>query len=340
MKEAENTVDEAERLTVLDELSVVYSPSETRFDNITQMACKTFDVPTALISLVAKDRQWFKSAQGLDAAETPRRISFCGHAIQQADTFIVEDATKHPWFADNPLVLDAPHVRFYAGQPLEVHGRRVGTLCLLDQKPRQLSAGQIKKLKILAHAVEEELLLSGLSKGQQELLRELDESERSALIDPKTRIWNREGVEQVLLRELPIAAYEDRALVVIMFEIGVEGVPRIAELAGRLRQALSPTDVLGRYSENTLLLAFEFSDEEARASKGRELMASLTDQPLATGVSESFVAVRAASMTAYSPARLSVANLIMLTEKALAQVRSEPSGSILFFDRRQSPREE
>ena len=111
--------DEAMRLAALRSLNILDTPAEERFDRITRLAQRLFDVPIALVSLVDTNRQWFKSCQGLDASETPRSISFCGHAILEDGPLIIEDATKDQRFADNPLVTGPPDIRFYTGQPLK-----------------------------------------------------------------------------------------------------------------------------------------------------------------------------------------------------------------------------
>lgn len=144
--------NEAQRLQVLRDLDILDSPAEERFDRITRLAQQLFQVPIALISLVDSDRQWFKSRQGLDASETPRDVSFCGHAILGSDVFCVPDAKLDPRFADNPLVVGAPNVRFYAGAPLQVgDGLHLGTLCIIDHDARELSVAQSELLRDLAH---------------------------------------------------------------------------------------------------------------------------------------------------------------------------------------------
>jgi PAS domain S-box-containing protein len=150
--------DERGRLAALHALSILDTPQEERFDRITRMAARALDVPMALVSLVDADRQWFKSCVGLDAEETPRGVSFCGHAILQDGTFVVADALEDPRFADNPLVVGEPHIRFYAGQPLRSpEGHRVGTLCVLDRRPRQLADDDLTILRDLGSWVELEL---------------------------------------------------------------------------------------------------------------------------------------------------------------------------------------
>jgi GAF domain-containing protein len=151
-------LDETERLAALQALNLLDTLPEARFDRITRLAARLFDVPIALVTLVDVNRQWFKSCYGLETRETTRDISFCGHAILQPDILVVPDALADPRFADNPLVTDEPHIRFYAGQPLNTFSRqRVGTLCIIDRRPRQLSLSEQQTLKDLAAWAEREL---------------------------------------------------------------------------------------------------------------------------------------------------------------------------------------
>ena len=121
--------DEAERLALLHALALLDSPPEPALDRITRLAARLLNVPIALVSLIDRDRQWFKSRVGLDATETPRDQAFCAHAILQTAPLVVGDATQDPRFLDNPLVTDAPGIRFYAGVPIRTSGGvALGTL--------------------------------------------------------------------------------------------------------------------------------------------------------------------------------------------------------------------
>jgi PAS domain S-box-containing protein len=160
MKVPAQPADEAQRLSTLYALNLLDTPPEARFDAITRAAASLFGTETALISLVDANRQWFKSRHNLSVAETPRDVSFCGHAILERDVLVVEDALRDERFHDNPLVTSAPHVRFYAGAPVEApNGSRLGTLCLLDRAPRSFGAPQRKLLEDLASWVEAEVRL-------------------------------------------------------------------------------------------------------------------------------------------------------------------------------------
>lgn len=153
--------NEIERQAELNATGILDTPAEERFDRITRIAQRMFAVPIALISLVDQERQWFKSKQGLEATETCRDISFCGHAILSDQVFMIEDAAADPRFMDNPLVTDTPHIRFYCGVPLlGPNGHKIGTLCLIDQTPRRLDEAELLVLQDLARLAETELCTS------------------------------------------------------------------------------------------------------------------------------------------------------------------------------------
>ncbi|MEA5392378.1 sensor domain-containing diguanylate cyclase [Cyanobium gracile UHCC 0139] len=157
MKPPETPEDEELRLAKLRSLGLLDTGQESRFDRLTRLTQRIFKVPIAMVSLVDEHRQWSKSSVGPNAPEASRSTSFCGHAILGSDVFIVPDTLKDERFHDNPHVLGEPHVRFYAGCPLKVDHRRIGTLCIVDQAPRTLDGEQIEILKDLAGVVEQEV---------------------------------------------------------------------------------------------------------------------------------------------------------------------------------------
>lgn len=142
--------NEQQRLALLYDLLLLDTPPERRLDRIVEFAAIEFAVPICLISLVDSDRQWFKARFGLDVCETPRDISFCGHALASEAVLMVPDALEDLRFHDNPLVTGAPHIRFYAGAPLVCRdGLAIGTLCLIDTVPRTLDATELAILASL-----------------------------------------------------------------------------------------------------------------------------------------------------------------------------------------------
>lgn len=179
---------EAERLQSLQHSGLLDTPGEPRFDRLTRLVQQCLQTDIVLISLVDADRQWFKSKQGLDACETGRDISFCGHAILETDIFQVPDASQDPRFADNPLVTGAPHIRFYAGAPLQVDGQTIGTLCLIDAKPRTLDAGEQAILREFANAVQQEIQ-DRLQEQAHQQLAERELRYRSVLEGTRIGTW-------------------------------------------------------------------------------------------------------------------------------------------------------
>lgn len=155
---------EALRLAALERYNVLDTCPEEAYDRITRLAKAALHVPIALVSLVAKDRQWFKSRQGLNVSETPRELSFCTYAIQGEDPLIVPETLDDPRFRNHPLVIGEPNIRSYVGVPLCTYdGLRLGTLCVIDREPRQFSQDQVTILIDLAHLVIDELELRRLA---------------------------------------------------------------------------------------------------------------------------------------------------------------------------------
>lgn len=147
--------NETSRLAALRDLELVHTPATPDFDAIVEAAAEMFECPISLVSLVEEDIQWFKANCGLDAEETKRDVAFCAHAILTDDLLIVPDASKDSRFKDSALVTGEPHIRFYAGCPLSIDGvHRLGTLCVIDTKPRLPTDAQCRQLRRLGTAVE------------------------------------------------------------------------------------------------------------------------------------------------------------------------------------------
>ncbi len=194
MKKLILSADESARLKGLEDLGILDTLPEERFDRITNLARLIFDVPIALVSLVDRDRQWFKSCYGLNVDSTARDVSFCGHAINEPAPLVVEDATQDKRFSDNPLVLNDPCIRFYAGYPIQTSGgHKIGTLCVIDTQARVFNDGDRTKLAALAQMVESEILVTEQMRGQQKI-----EVAKAHVQDTITAMSNRDDFAKVI----------------------------------------------------------------------------------------------------------------------------------------------
>jgi signal transduction histidine kinase/DNA-binding response OmpR family regulator len=160
MEKPQNPLNESDRQSALERYKILDTLPEQEYDDLTQLAASICGTPIALISLIDRDRQWFKSRVGIDAIETPRDISFCGHVVADDAILHVTDAIQDPRFADNPLVVNDPNIRFYAGVPLKTSDNfNLGTLCVIDRLPRNLTPQQIQQLEALGRLVVSQLEL-------------------------------------------------------------------------------------------------------------------------------------------------------------------------------------
>ncbi len=233
--------DEADRLRSLYSLRVLDTPPEERYDRMTRLARRLFDVPIALVSFVDERRQWFKSRQGLDLTETPREISFCAHAILQDGIFVVPDAHADERFRDSPLVTAHPNIRFYAGRPVRSpDGARVGTLCLMDHEARELDPEDLHLLDDLGSLVEEEF-------------RNLE----LITTDELTGITNRRGFRSIAVHTLALCRRVGRPATLVLFDL--DGFKQVNDTLGH-----AAGDRLLKDFSRHLLEAFRDSDVVAR----------------------------------------------------------------------------
>lgn len=268
-------VDESSRLDTLRALNILDTSPEERFDRLTRLAKRLFGVPIALVSLVDADRQWFKSCVGLSESETPRDISFCGHAILGDDILMIPDTLGDERFHDNPLVTDAPNIRFYAGCPLRVpNGSKLGTLCLIDIEPRSLTAEDRDLLRDLARMAEQELA-----------------AVQWATMDELTMLSNRRGFEALAQHALNVCTRMDKPATLLFFDLNdfkqvndtfghAEGDNALTTFAELLRAAFRDSDVIGRLGGDEFVAVLTDSDpgeSTAAIARLRELVDARND---------------------------------------------------------------
>ena len=219
-----------DRVAPLERMNLLDTAREAEFDRIVRVTRRYFKADVVLITLVDKDRQWFKARCGLDAHETSREISFCGHAIAYDEVFVVENAKKDERFFDNPLVTGPPHIEFYAGQPLKnAEGYRIGTLCVLSSKRRKFSDDDKFMIEDLGRITEQLLDNRQLGAAQNDLLDSLASSERGKLVDTLSGLWNRHGFAALFPLEVRRAMRMKEA-----FAVGIIDIDHFEEIAGRL----------------------------------------------------------------------------------------------------------
>src|SRR5574343_840126 len=291
MLPAPTPVNEPERIASLRKMLLLSTPDEEAFDRVTRTAQRLFKVPVALVSIVDAQRQWFKSCIGLPVRETGRDVSFCGHAILADEVFVIPDATQDERFADNPLVTGEPHVIFYAGRPLKnPEGFRVGTLCIIDHQPRQLTADERACLNDLGCWVEQAFLLRTLTDTQQNFLQTLDQLARGTMLDPMLNIWHRGAAIEMLKQEVDRAFRNKSLLTVLMIEVdhlkqiteqhgAVVGDAILIEFARRIKAITRTYDSLGRYGDDQFIVIMPDIGADDALRKTQRMMESITIAP-------------------------------------------------------------
>ncbi len=267
MIEAAPYPNEVERLASLKSLKLLDTPIEERFERITRMVCRLLDVPIAMFNLVDEDRQHFKSAQGVPNTDAPLHAAFCAHALHEENMLLVPDTQADERFFDNPFVTgEYLNIGFYAGCPVRTpNGMPIGTLCAIDTKPRDMAPEQLATLRDLAAMVETELKVSSLSKAQETLVSELDKANRLALVDPLTRLWNRNGINNLLEKEWNEATRQKKPVTLVVTDIdhfkkindkfGHPGGDVILKsVAKRLLETLRGEDAIGRIGGEEFLI--------------------------------------------------------------------------------------
>ena len=210
MKSAPKPANEDARLRKLSALEILDTLEEQAYDDLTYLAAMICATPIALVSLVDRERQWFKSRHGLDATETPREVAFCAHAILGDEVFVVEDSALDERFHDNPLATGAPYVKFYAGAPLILEDDiRVGTLCVIADEPRSITPEQEQALAALSRQVVSQLELRLKVRELQSLDKSKDEFISTVSHELRTPLTSINGSLTLLLNN-KVGELQDR----------------------------------------------------------------------------------------------------------------------------------
>ncbi|VVD71793.1 putative diguanylate cyclase AdrA [Pandoraea morbifera] len=269
--------DEAARLAALRRYEILDTPPEPAFDRIVRLASYVLGAPISLVSLIDESRQWFKARQGMEAEQTPRSMAFCAHAILDDEVLVVPDARADRRFADNPLVVGEPNIRFYAGAPLRTpEGHRLGTLCVIDRKPRTLDD---EKRALLAD-------LSALVVDELELRRVNHVLGDMAMRDALTGALNRRAFLLQAERQFAAARAQQRRLAVLMLDLDhfkaindtwghAVGDLVIVELTVVLRATLRKDTVIGRLGGEEFAVLLPDADAERAMQAAERLLAAV-----------------------------------------------------------------
>jgi diguanylate cyclase (GGDEF)-like protein len=335
MIEAALPPDEATRVRALHELGLLFTPAEERFERITRLAARVLRVPMTLISLLDSSVAWFKASHGVRATETPRAISFCAYAILGEDALMVPDTLEDPRFQDNPLVISEPFIRFYAGHPLRIaNGSKVGTLCVMDTRPRRLGEADLETLRYLAGWAQDELQMQVLSDGQAALIAERDELRRRTMLDPLTRAWNRDAIREVLERELARAVRDGSPLSVIMADVDhfknvndTFGHPAgdrvLLGVVASLRTALRPYDAVGRFGGEEFLAVLPDCDGRAALAIAERMRAKVEVERFETAFGPARATLSLGVATLVPTPGAGVPELIETADRALYRAKAD-----------------
>lgn len=265
---------ESKRASALKELAILDTPREERFERLTRIAARIFNVPVAQITLLDGDRQWFKSIQGSELTEVPRAMTFCTHTVEsEGGTMVVNDATKDQRFDGNPLVHSAPNVRFYAGVSLYYYNNvPLGTLCILDIKPRKMSDADMAILEDIAAIAQREMV-----------------SIQLAMLDELTGLSNRRGFISNAENFMLLAQREDKKVSLAFIDLDdfkiindnfghKKGDEALKEFSEELQSACRASDLVARIGGDEFAVLFMGADKQAAANKLARLSDTLTEK--------------------------------------------------------------
>ena len=331
--------NEEERLVGVNALELVDTPAEERFDRYTRLACRLFQAPVAMLTLMERERQWFKSAQGHLINETPRAHSFCQHTIVKGATLVVEDASLDSRYFDLPAVFDLG-IKFYAGVPIrDTHNRIVGTLCVLDFQSRKQTDSDTHALEDLAKCAQSELRLDGLIQTERKLLSEMDRLRRRASIQAVTRCWNEAtglDILQKLMSQLRPDARTGLGILLVSIS-GLESLKAqfgedvanlvLRESANRLRRALGGEGILACSHLAHFMILIPQMEAILAESTSEELLRKASTTPFRLGAQQ-FNLEFWGGLTLYSGAAEAQSRLLQRASSALSSARKNAPGKV------------
>lgn len=315
--------NEAQRLEAVRAYDILDTPPELDFDALTRVAAHVFNTPAAVVGLMDADRLWFKSRLGLDVPQLDRQIAFCAYAVMRPDEpLIVEDLSKDSRFMHNPLVTQAPHLRFYAGAPLvDPNGHALGTIAVVDSQPRMLSNAQIAVLKDLST-----LVITALENRRRALLLG-----RLALIDHLTGLANRVQFDRTLESEIGHASRTGEPFSVLYMDLDgfkdindgfghAAGDEVLREIGRRLAAEVRAEDAVARFGGDEFAMLVRSSDKEA-AQKLAQRISEIIAAPISLSIGMTVEVGISVGVATYGDAADSASALLDCADRALYQAK-------------------
>ncbi|MCP9777938.1 MULTISPECIES: GGDEF domain-containing protein [unclassified Cyanobium] len=314
--------DESQRQRDLERLGVLNHPGDEHFERLVRLASTVLETPIALISLVDGDRQWFLAHHGIDSTETPRKMAFCAHAIAGDETLVVPDARQDPRFCTNPLVIQDPKVRFYAGTPLQSRdGHNLGTLCVIDRLPRHFSSSQVRLLEDLAQLV----------------LREL-ELRRLTTVNPVSALANRANFLEQAEPELLRARQAGENLAVLALQLdhfdqiknrwGLQASDQaVMDVAALLRSQQCEQDLVGQIGDHEFALLMVNVDTDTAMERADAIRAGINELRGAFSASGHQLTA-SGGMTLLAPADRHPVDALLRAERALCLAQGNGQNQI------------
>ena len=313
------------RLQALQRYDVLDTAPEEAFDRITRLARTVLQMPIVLVSLVDRERQWFKSRQGMQAAQTPRNISFCTHTIQSNKLLMVPDTHADARFASNPMVSGPPHIRFYIGVPLRTReGHNIGALCSMDTKPRELTDDQIEMLKDLARLVMDELELRLL-----------------ATTDSLTNAMSRRAFHEQAARDLTRCNADPRDLACLLIDAdhfksindkyGHSGGDLVLqEMVSAWHSELNDSDYIGRVGGEEFAVMLPNTSLPAALNTAERLRRVVEDSKIASSSGEIRLTA-SIGVAMYGPDATTVENLLRNADIALYEAKARGRNRVISY---------
>jgi len=282
------------KLIELHTLDVFYTPVEERFERITRTARRLFTAPVAAVTILSRDKQWFKSIGGWPVSELPINQSLCTWTVRDDQLTVIPDTGQDPRFANHPLVVGSPHFRFYAGYPLRDRtGTPTGTFCVMDIKPRVFTPEDMRSMHDLGGIAQQELLADHLNSVHSELITKLGAARREAMFDPLTRVWNRRGAIPFLRAALTKAEKESGQVSICAIDIDnfkrvndnyghQAGDEVLSKLATLLIGCVRPDDIVCRYGGDEFMLILPDADGKLATEVAKRALNTISGSAIVT----------------------------------------------------------